>query len=154
MVASLLFITVYYYVWKRGIKPIHVMDAVAPTLIVGYAVGRLGCQFSGDGDWVSSTQQPNHPGLFSLNPWWAYTYPHNILNDGAPIPGCIVKHCMQIKSTSIPDSLYESILAFIILGILWYLRKRISIPGMLFYLLHFKWYRTVLYRKIRVNEKN
>ena len=34
-------------------KPIHVMDAVAPALIMGYAVGRIGCQLSGDGDWES-----------------------------------------------------------------------------------------------------
>ncbi|MBP8086587.1 MAG: prolipoprotein diacylglyceryl transferase, partial [Saprospiraceae bacterium] len=47
----LAFIVVYWFVRSKGMKPIHVMDAVAPALIMGYAVGRLGCQFSGDGDW-------------------------------------------------------------------------------------------------------
>jgi len=30
---------------------IHVADAIAPALILGYGIGRLGCQISGDGDW-------------------------------------------------------------------------------------------------------
>jgi phosphatidylglycerol---prolipoprotein diacylglyceryl transferase len=29
----------------------HLCDAAAPALILGYAIGRLGCQVSGDGDW-------------------------------------------------------------------------------------------------------
>lgn len=148
------FITVYYYVWKRGIKPIHVMDAVAPALIVGYAVGRLGCQFSGDGDWgiVNTAAKPSW--FIFPQSWWAYTYPHNILNDGAPIPGCIVKHCMQLSQPVFPTPLYESILAFIILGILWYLRKRISIPGMLFFIYCIlNGIERFFIEKIRVNEK-
>ncbi len=54
------FITVYLYVKSKGMKPIYMMDAVAPALILGYAVGRLGCQFSGDGDWgiVNTNPQP------------------------------------------------------------------------------------------------
>jgi len=52
----LAFIAVYIYVQRHGIRPIHVMDAIAPALILGYAVGRLGCQLSGDGDWgITST---------------------------------------------------------------------------------------------------
>jgi prolipoprotein diacylglyceryltransferase len=32
--------------------PFHVMaDAVAPSLILAYGIGRLGCQLAGDGDW-------------------------------------------------------------------------------------------------------
>ena len=26
-------------------------DAIAPALLIAYAVGRMGCQVSGDGDW-------------------------------------------------------------------------------------------------------
>lgn len=148
------FITVYYYVRKKGIKPIHVMDAVAPALIVGYAVGRLGCQFSGDGDWGIVNNLPK-PGWFFLpDSWWAYDYPHNVLNDGIAIDGCSFKHCMKLAEPVYPTPLWESILGFGILGILWFLRKRVTIPGMLFFIYCIlNGTERYFIEKIRVNEK-
>jgi phosphatidylglycerol:prolipoprotein diacylglycerol transferase len=29
---------------------VAMLDSVAPALLLGYAIGRLGCQVSGDGD--------------------------------------------------------------------------------------------------------
>ena len=29
----------------------HLADAVAPSLMIAYAIGRIGCQVAGDGDW-------------------------------------------------------------------------------------------------------
>lgn len=150
----LAFITVFYYVKKKGIKPIHVMDAVAPALIVGYAVGRLGCQFSGDGDWgiVNTIAKPGW--FFLPDSWWAYDYPHNVLNDGIAIEGCNFKHCMKLSQTVFPTPLWETILGFIILGILWILRTRISIPGMLFFVYCIlNGIERFFIEKIRVNEK-
>ncbi len=40
-----------WYAYKKGIKIKHLVDAAAPALMIAYAVGRLGCQISGDGDW-------------------------------------------------------------------------------------------------------
>ena len=40
-----------YYAKKHGIKVWHLADAVAPALMLAYAIGRIGCQVSGDGDW-------------------------------------------------------------------------------------------------------
>ncbi|MFN5480348.1 MAG: prolipoprotein diacylglyceryl transferase [Chitinophagaceae bacterium] len=34
---------------KIGIR--HLIDSAAPALMIGYAIGRLGCHVSGDGDW-------------------------------------------------------------------------------------------------------
>ncbi len=148
------FITVFYYVKKKGIKPIHVMDAVAPALIVGYAVGRLGCQFSGDGDWGIVNEMAK-PGWFFLpDSWWAYTYPHNVLNEGVPIAGCAFNHCMQLEQPVYPTPLWESIMGFAILGILWFLRKRIHIAGMLFFVYCIlNGIERFFIEKIRVNEK-
>lgn len=42
---------VSYYGYKRGIKLKHLVDAAAPGLMLAYAIGRIGCQVSGDGDW-------------------------------------------------------------------------------------------------------
>jgi phosphatidylglycerol---prolipoprotein diacylglyceryl transferase len=44
-------IAICWYAAKRGIKVIHLVDAAAPALILAYAVGRIGCQIAGDGDW-------------------------------------------------------------------------------------------------------
>ena len=44
-------IAICWYAAKRGIKLIHLVDAAAPALMIAYAVGRIGCQVAGDGDW-------------------------------------------------------------------------------------------------------
>ncbi|HOZ77828.1 MAG TPA: prolipoprotein diacylglyceryl transferase [Ferruginibacter sp.] len=44
-------IAVCVYASKKNIKLIHLVDAAAPVLIITYAVGRIGCQLAGDGDW-------------------------------------------------------------------------------------------------------
>ena len=44
-------IAVCWYAFKKGIKIKHLVDAAAPALMIAYAVGRIGCQVSGDGDW-------------------------------------------------------------------------------------------------------
>jgi phosphatidylglycerol---prolipoprotein diacylglyceryl transferase len=42
---------IYYYSRKHKIGFRHLCDAMAPTLMLAYALGRIGCQVSGDGDW-------------------------------------------------------------------------------------------------------
>jgi phosphatidylglycerol---prolipoprotein diacylglyceryl transferase len=44
-------IAICWYASKRGIKLVHLVDAAAPALMIAYAVGRIGCQVAGDGDW-------------------------------------------------------------------------------------------------------
>ena len=44
-------IAVCWYAYRKGIKIIHLVDAAGPALMIAYAVGRIGCQLSGDGDW-------------------------------------------------------------------------------------------------------
>jgi len=39
------------YAKRKGIKIIHLADAIAPAMLLAYAVGRIGCQVAGDGDW-------------------------------------------------------------------------------------------------------
>jgi len=39
------------YTQKNKISFRHLCDAAAPALMIAYAIGRLGCHFSGDGDW-------------------------------------------------------------------------------------------------------
>lgn len=139
------FICTYLYVKRMGINPIHVMDAVAPALIVGYAVGRMGCQFSGDGDWGIVNQLPK-PSWFIFPDWlWSFDYPHNVVNSATEsvrmenCGGLVGQngnppiYCGRLKEMVYPTPVYETILGFIIFAILWVLRKRIKIAGMLFF---------------------
>lgn len=44
-------IAICFFAYKKGIKIRHLVDAAAPALMIAYAIGRIGCQISGDGDW-------------------------------------------------------------------------------------------------------
>ena len=44
-------IAICWYGAKKGIRVIHLVDSAAPALLIAYAVGRIGCQVAGDGDW-------------------------------------------------------------------------------------------------------
>ncbi len=130
----LAFVVVLWYVKKKQIPPLHIMDAVAPALMVGYAVGRIGCQLSGDGDWGVVNTLPT-PGWWIFPEWmWAYDYPHNVLNEGVPIDGCKWLYCHKLAPPVFPTPLYETVFAFAIAGLLWIWRRRIHIPGVLFFI--------------------
>jgi phosphatidylglycerol---prolipoprotein diacylglyceryl transferase len=44
-------IGVCWYAMKKGVKLLHLLDSAGPALMIAYAVGRIGCQVAGDGDW-------------------------------------------------------------------------------------------------------
>ncbi len=44
-------IAICIYAIKKGIKLVHLIDAITLAMLLAYAVGRIGCQVSGDGDW-------------------------------------------------------------------------------------------------------
>lgn len=44
-------IAIIIYARRKKISIRHLADAIAPALILAYAIGRIGCQVSGDGDW-------------------------------------------------------------------------------------------------------
>jgi phosphatidylglycerol---prolipoprotein diacylglyceryl transferase len=133
----------------------HVIDSTAPAIMIGYAIGRLGCHFSGDGCWgiVNTLTQPGW--LSWLPDWlWASNYPHNVINHGIPIPGCFGPNCHVLDKPVFPTSLYESIISFCSFGILWFMRKRIKAPVSLFglYMILNGLERFVI-EKIRINNK-
>lgn len=133
----------------------HVIDSTAPIIMIGYAIGRLGCHFSGDGCWgiVNTLAQPGW--LCWLPDWlWASNYPHNVINHGIPIPGCFGPNCHVLDKPVFPTSLYESIISFCSFGILWFMRKRIKAPVSLFGLyLILNGTERFFIEKIRINNK-
>ncbi len=44
-------LAIWWYARKHKITFWHLNDAAAPALMLAYAIGRIGCQIAGDGDW-------------------------------------------------------------------------------------------------------
>jgi phosphatidylglycerol---prolipoprotein diacylglyceryl transferase len=88
----------------RGFLGWDLADAGAPCIAIGYAVGRIGCQVSGDGDYGEPSDLP-----------WAMAYP-----DGT-VPTTQEVH---------PTPVYETFTMGLVTLLLWQLRDRVA-PGML-----------------------
>ena len=89
----------------RGWLGLQMLDTCAAPLAIGYAVGRVGCQLSGDGDYGEPSSLP-----------WAMSYP-----DGT-VPTTDEVH---------PTPVYETLAMGIVAVVLWRLRDRFA-PGVLF----------------------
>ncbi len=85
-------------------------DAAAPAIALGQAIGRIGCQVSGDGDWGQVTELP-----------WGMAYPHAVV--GWPYPPGVRVH---------PTPIYESVAYFAIVALLLWRRRRAAPPGTVF----------------------
>ena len=145
-------IALIWYGKKNGIPTPHLIDSSAPSIMIGYAVGRIGCHMSGDGDWGIPSLNPKP---FSWLPDWMWTfdYPHNVVRDGEPILNCIGdKYCNHLVPPVFPTPFYETIMCFILFFILWSIRKKIKTPGVLFSIyLIFNGVERFFIEKIRVN---
>ena len=146
-------IAIILYARKHKIPVVHLADAIAPVLIIAYAIGRIGCQVAGDGDWGIVNTDPK-PFAWLPDWLWAYNYPHNVNETGVPIPGCQGRFCNQLPQTHYPTPIYETIMGFIIFFILWGLRKSMRPFGALFALyLILNGIERFLIEKIRVNNR-
>jgi prolipoprotein diacylglyceryltransferase len=182
-------IAICIYARKKGINLLHLIDAAAPALMIAYAVGRMGCQVAGDGDWgifnsayisdvpghvvpatpeqfqeklkehstyllngsvtdpggVATMVTDRHEGSLDKVPhksftgpkflptWmFAFTYPHNVNEDGILIPGCEGKYCRALPLPVFPTPFYEIVASFILFIFLWLIRRKIRVPGVMF----------------------
>jgi prolipoprotein diacylglyceryltransferase len=124
---------VVIYANRNKIRFPFIADAIAPALILSYAIGRIGCQLAGDGCWGVVNPDPIPEWLSFLPDWvWSFTYPHNVINDGIPIPGCGGDHCFALPYPVYPTPLYETLMGLAIFGILMSIRKLLKTPGYLF----------------------
>ena len=146
-------IAIIVYSRKYNIPTRHLADAIAPPLMIAYAIGRIGCQVAGDGDWGIENLDPNP--MSWLPDWlWSYTYPHNVIEVGTQIPGCTGKYCMQLPYAVYPTPLYETIACTVLFFILWLLRKRLRPAGSVFALyLILNGVERFFIEKIRVNNR-
>jgi prolipoprotein diacylglyceryltransferase len=128
-------------------------DSVAPSLILAYGIGRIGCQLSGDGCWGIVNLEPKPEWLGFLPDWaWAFNYPHNVINEGILMSSCGGSHCHMLEQPVFPTPFYETCMALLIFTILWSIRKRIAIPGALFSIyLMLNGVERFIIEKIRIN---
>ncbi|MBC8173795.1 MAG: prolipoprotein diacylglyceryl transferase, partial [Chitinophagales bacterium] len=62
----------------------------------------------------------------------AQNYAHNVNEDGITLPDCDEMKCAVLPTPVFPTPIYETIMCTILFSILWVLRKKWKIPGMLF----------------------
>jgi len=84
---------------------------------------------------------------------FAYTYPHNVNNEGMPLFGCTWdNYCNYLPIPVFPTPIYEIVTCLTLFFILWSIRKKIKTPGRMFaiYLL-FNGVERFIIEHIRVN---
>ena len=134
---------VIFYAKKNQISIPHIADAFAPILMLSYAIGRVGCQVSGDGCWGI----PNTKATPNLIPdfLWSSQY---VNGSGSGT------NMLEANIFVWPTPIYETIMCLIIFGILWSIRKKIKIGGLLFSIyLILNGMERFFIEFIRVNEK-
>ena len=136
-------IAVAWYVRRHGLHVPTVADALAPGLILGYGIGRIGCYLAGDGDWGLCANPADKPA--GLPMWlWSETFPRNILGRD------LVAECGGFGVY--PTMLYEFAACVLLAGVLWAARKHPFRAGWLFSLyLVFAAVERFLIEFIRVN---
>ena len=148
-------LTYLYICHKKGMKLVHLADIGSPGMMLAYGIGRIGCHLAGDGDWgiVNLNHKPDW--LTWLPDWmWAFKFPHNAIDAGVQIPGCIGLYCEQLRQGVYPTSFYEAVICISLFGLMWMLRKKIRIPGLMFYLfLILNGGERILIETIRVNQR-
>jgi phosphatidylglycerol:prolipoprotein diacylglycerol transferase len=146
-------IAILLYAHSKKINRWHLADSAAPALMIGYGVGRIGCHLAGDGDW--GIENPFPKPFQAMPDWlWSYTYPNNVSDQGIPMASCQQAHCHILPHGVFPTSLYEFFICALLFFVLWLVRKKIKIPGLLFgiYLLMNSAERFLI-EMIRVNNK-
>ncbi|PYT85604.1 MAG: diacylglyceryl transferase [Acidobacteria bacterium] len=101
---ALIFLAKYY-----RIPALEFMDVCSPAAAVGYAIGRIGCLLSGDGDYGVPTKLP-----------WGMSFPNGVVPTTARVH---------------PTPIYEFLIWMLIATILWQLGKKTlggEAPGKVF----------------------
>jgi phosphatidylglycerol:prolipoprotein diacylglycerol transferase len=98
-------IAVALWAWRRKMFNLNLLDLCAVPLALGYAIGRIGCQVSGDGDYGKAWDGP-----------WAMAYPNGTKPIDTPVH---------------PTPIYETLAMGLVAYLLWRLRDRFR-PGVLF----------------------
>jgi len=97
------FVALLFLARRFGIPTLEFMDLCSPAAAVGYAIGRIGCLLSGDGDYGVPTALP-----------WGMSFPNGV------VPTTERVH---------PTPLYEFFIWLVIAAILWQMGKKAAIEA-------------------------
>lgn len=148
-------IALIIYSLVKKINLLRLMDVGGMAVMLAYGVGRLGCHFSGDGDWGDPNPYTRPDWLSWLPDWaWAFNYPGNVANVGVRMENCISDYCSVLPDAVYPTPVWEFTMAVIIFCILLGLRNRfVQYPGILFAIyLMFNGTERFIIEIIRVNK--
>ena len=95
------FVALLFLARRFGIPTLEFMDLCSPAAAVGYAIGRIGCLLSGDGDYGVPTALP-----------WGMSFPNGV------VPTTERVH---------PTPLYEFFIWLVIAAVLWQMGKKAAI---------------------------
>lgn len=98
-------IAVLLWAWYRDFLTLALCDMAGVALLLGQAIGRIGCQLSGDGDYGKPWDGP-----------WAMAYPNGVVPTEEEVH---------------PTPIYETLSLGLGAWVLWRLRDRVR-PGLLF----------------------
>lgn len=99
-------IGVIWMLRRNRLPMLKSLDILGVLVLLGHAIGRIGCQLAGDGDYGPPSDLP-----------WAMAYPNGVVPTPVPVH---------------PTPIYDFILLISFFSILWILRHRVKIPGQLF----------------------
>jgi phosphatidylglycerol:prolipoprotein diacylglycerol transferase len=154
---------VAWYLRRLKIDVGRFADAVAPGLMLGYGIGRIGCYLAGDGDWGVCSNLADKPGW--IPDWlWSETFPNNLLGPNQT-PIDVIDYTMrQMQEAGMnaevcvgasgvyPTMLYEFAMAAALTAVLWAIRKHAFAAGWLFFVyLVFNGAERFIIEQIRVN---
>ncbi|MFZ0391441.1 MAG: prolipoprotein diacylglyceryl transferase [Calditrichia bacterium] len=98
-------IAVLISIYRMPASNLKLADLIAPLLLLGYGIGRIGCFLAGDGDYGPPSDLP-----------WAMSFPNGL------VPTTQRVH---------PTPVYETLMALILFAILWKLRKKPHPAGLM-----------------------
>lgn len=162
-------VAIAIYLRRKKLSFLFVGDAISPSLILAYGIGRIGCQLAGDGDYGIPTSLPWGTDFVhgTVKPHYAlmqffHDHPALAVKDhyyklssqvvGHDNYGTITKFDEVIRLH--PAPIYEFLACLIIFFILWHLRKKDWADGKLFMLyLIFAGVERFLIETIRLNPR-
>ncbi len=118
------------YLRSQKIAPLRFLDAIAPALMIGYGIGRIGCLLAGDGCYGEPCDLP-----------WAMTFPNGYVSTLASenpelamqfrqlFPGVKVPKDIPVH----PTPLYELFYSLVFFALLWKWRTLPKQAGWIFF---------------------
>ena len=129
---------VAWYVRKKGLPVGRVADAIGPTILLGYGIGRIGCYLAGDGDWGICSNLANKPSWIPAF-LWSETFPRNYMGvnvleyTAGQMQQAGMDASVCASATGVyPTMLYETAMCLVLFAVLWALRKHRYGAGWLF----------------------